>query len=251
MFQAEDYSDDEEDPTEAQEPLPPDIAEIGDVFPSGRPDSAKLQQIRSLLPPYARATDLCESYVSHGSLFFRPFKRDELLGPFLQSIYTLEGSTEDPNPHTLATFFFILALAALLDLRLPPYNAEAERFYGAGRAALGLRSVYDSPLVDTVRAIGFMATYHSLAGKKYSRDSSWCLMSIAAKLAQCVRRQHSFCVFKALICVGQSRSDCVSGLPSSSTSLVDARLDRDPARWHMDSKTVQSRRCVCPAVLFF
>ncbi|KAJ7502607.1 fungal-specific transcription factor domain-containing protein, partial [Mycena galericulata] len=199
---AEDYSDDEDDPADAL--LPPEITEIGDVFPSGRPNAEKLQQIRSLLPPYARATDLCQSYMAHGALFFRPFKRDELLGPFLQSIYDVP--TDGDNSHALATFFFILAIGALLDLRLPPYNTEAERFYGAGRAALGLRAVYDSPLVDTVRAIGFMATYHTLAGKKYSRDSAWCLMSIAAKLAQSIG------------------------------------LHRDSARWHMDPKMVQSRR---------
>ncbi|KAJ7750922.1 fungal-specific transcription factor domain-containing protein [Mycena maculata] len=208
LLVAEDYSDDEE-ATDTQTPLPPEIAEIGDVFPSGRPNSAKLQHIRTLLPPYERATDLCDSYFLHGALFFRPIKRDELLGPFIQSIYAPEGTTEDSEaatPHALATFFFVLALGALLDLRLPPYNDEAERFYGAGRAALGLRAVYDSPLVDTVRAIGLMATYHSLAGKKYSRDSAWCLMSIAAKLAQSIG------------------------------------LHRDSARWHMDPKMVQNRR---------
>lgn len=165
---------------------------MGDVFPSGRSNDAKLLHIQSLLPSYARAVELTELYILHGALFFRPMKRDELFGPFLQSIYApAEGS--DVNPHALASLFFILALASLLDLRLPPYNAQAEYFYGAGRAALGLRAVYDSPLVDTVRAVGLMATYHTLAGKKYSRDSAWCLMSIAAKLAQSVRIAPSIC----------------------------------------------------------
>ncbi|KAJ7116327.1 fungal-specific transcription factor domain-containing protein [Mycena epipterygia] len=210
LLVVEDYSDEEDGASDIEAPLPPNIAEFGDVFPSGRPSAAKLQQIRSLLPPYAQAIALCDAYLSHGALFFRPLKRDELLGPFLQSIYSPEGSEEGADtpttPHAIATFFFVIALGALLDLRLPPYNADAERFYGAGRAALGLRAVYDSPLVDTVRAIGLMATYHSLAGKKYSRDSAWCLMSIAAKLAQSIG------------------------------------LHRDSARWHMDPKTVQKRR---------
>ncbi|KAJ7090825.1 hypothetical protein B0H15DRAFT_778919 [Mycena belliarum] len=202
---AEDYSDEEDDAR--AEAVSPDIAEFGDVFPSGRHLDIKLQRVRTLLPPYTRATDLCTAYLAHGALFFRPIKRDELLGPFLEAIYApvVEGSAKVAS-HTLATLFFVLALGALLDLRLPPYNAEAERFYGAGRAALGLRAVYDSPQVDTVRAIGLMATYHSLAGKNYSRDSAWCLMSVAAKLAQSV--------------------------------------NRDSARWHMDPKTVQQRRHV-------
>jgi hypothetical protein len=184
-LQAEDYSDEEDGASDTEPPVPRDIAEIGDVFPSGRLLASKLQHIRTLLPPYARAVDLCEAYLLHGALFFRPIKRDELLGPSLQAIYAPDGMEGDPHAH--AVLFFVLALGALLDLRLPPYNAEAECFYGAGRAALGLHAVYDSPLVDTVRAIGLMATYHSHAGKKYSRNSAWCLMSMAAKLAQSVR----------------------------------------------------------------
>ncbi|KAJ7657379.1 fungal-specific transcription factor domain-containing protein [Mycena polygramma] len=210
LLVAEDYSDEEDDPCTQDPPLPADIAEIGGLFPSGHARAAKLQRIRTLLPSYDRAVDLCEQYLGHGALFFRPIKRDELLGAFLQAIYASQDTTADGSnadaPHALAVLFFILALGALLDLRLPPYNAEAERFYCAGRAAIGLRAVYDSPLVDTVRAVGLMATYHSHAGKKYSRDSAWCLMGIASKLAQSVR------------------------------------LHRDSARWNMDHKTVQSRR---------
>ncbi|KAJ7216791.1 hypothetical protein B0H12DRAFT_1153995 [Mycena haematopus] len=188
LLVAEDYSDEEDDASDTEPPLPQDIAEIGDVFPSGRQLASKLQHIRTILPPYARAVDLCEVYLSHGALFFRPINRDELLGPFLQAIYGTDATEANTDaPHALAMLFFILALGALLDLRLPPYNAEAERFYGAGRSALGLHAVYDSPQVDTVRAIGLMATYHTHAGKKYSRNSAWCLMSVAAKLAQSAR----------------------------------------------------------------
>ncbi|KAF8204406.1 fungal-specific transcription factor domain-containing protein [Mycena galopus ATCC 62051] len=209
LLVAEDCSDDEDNASDTEPPLPQDIAEIGDVFPSGRLLASKLRHIRTLLPPYARAVELCEAYLGHGALFFRPIKRDELLGPFLQGIYApdaTEGDGDSDAPHALATLFFTLALGALLDLRLPPYSAEAERFYGAGRSALGLHAVYDSPLVDTVRAIGLMATYHTHAGKKYSRNSAWCLMSIAAKLAQSIG------------------------------------LHRDSARWYGDQKTVQMRR---------
>lgn len=82
------------------------------------------------------------------------------------------GPVTSSTPHALATLFFLFALGALLDLDLSPYNAEAEKYYDLGRAALSLRIVYDSPTVETVQAMGLMATYHSLAGKKYSRDSA-------------------------------------------------------------------------------
>ncbi|KAJ3874208.1 fungal-specific transcription factor domain-containing protein [Lentinula edodes] len=61
---------------------------------------------------------------------------------------------------------------------------------------------------DTVRALGLMATYCSMSGKKYARDSAWCGMSLAAKVAQ------------------------------------GSGMHRDPARWHMDPVTVQRRRAL-------
>ncbi|KAJ7034066.1 fungal-specific transcription factor domain-containing protein [Mycena alexandri] len=210
LLVAEDQSDEEDDSlSDGEAPIPLDILELGNIFPQARPNLPKLQRIRTLLPQYEHAIYLCEAYLSHAALFFRPIKRDELLGPFIQAIYMPEDQTEVGNgdvAHALAVLFFVLALGALLDLQLTPYNAEAERYYAAGRAALSLRSVYDSPLFDTVRGVGLMATYHSLAGKKYSRDSAWCLISMAAKLAQSIG------------------------------------LHRDSARWYMDATMVQRRR---------
>lgn len=149
--------------------------------------------LESLLPSHERAWALCESYLGHGALFFRPIQREELMNTFLPGVYNTASArvtsrvaadaspredSEDPapadssSPHALATCFFLFALGALLDLNLGPYNAEAEHYYDLGRSALSLRAVFDSPKVDTVQALGLMATYHSLAGKKYSRDSA-------------------------------------------------------------------------------
>ncbi|KAF5338111.1 hypothetical protein D9758_015363 [Tetrapyrgos nigripes] len=59
---------------------------------------------------------------------------------------------------------------------------------------------------DTIRALGLMSTCLSMFGKKYARDGAWAVMSLASKVAQ------------------------------------GAGMHRDPARWHMDPKTVQRRR---------
>lgn len=99
------------------------------------------------------------------------------------------GSTPAPahvDPHSLATLFFILAIGTLLDTNQPAYSDLAESFYDLGRAALSLRAVFHSPQLSTIQAVALMSTYHSLGPKKYSRDSVWCLMSLAAKLAQSV-----------------------------------------------------------------
>lgn len=160
--------------------------------------------IASRLPSRDRAHLLCQLYIDHASLFFRPIKSDELFDLFLPNVY------KDPHsalPHTLATLFFVFALGALFDLRLRAYNKEAELYYHLGLTALSLKHILlDTPQINTIRAVGLMATYHSMDSKKYSRDSAWCSMGLAAKLA------------------------------------LSIGLHRDSARWHMDPNTVQMRR---------
>ncbi|KAF8894235.1 fungal-specific transcription factor domain-containing protein [Gymnopilus junonius] len=191
-----------------------DIEKLANLFPftgKGRPNVNGLALIEMFLPSFERASQLCDSYIKHATYFFRPIKPDDLLDILFPSIYkriatrSQDAANGDHNtPHALASLCFIFALGCVLDLTRLPYNSEAERYYDLGRAALSLKSVYDSPNMDSVKAMGLMATYHSLAGKKYSRDSAWCVMSFAAKLAQSVHR--------------------------------------DSARWNMDPKTVQRRR---------
>ncbi|KIK68235.1 hypothetical protein GYMLUDRAFT_709234 [Collybiopsis luxurians FD-317 M1] len=161
-----------------------------------------------------------------------------------------------PSPHLLSTLFFIFALGSFFDLSssVKKYVSESEMLFELGRKALvcsrgvvnsaaprqhpnntpspgGTDEVDDHDLAlspaskelladrtsttfaappssaeDTVRALGLMATYCSMSGKKYARDSAWCGMSLAAKVAQ------------------------------------GSGMHRDPARWHMDPKTVQRRR---------
>lgn len=187
----EEGSSDEEEPAESQDAFA-DIEKLANLFPftgKGHPNVNGLALIEMFLPSFERASQLCDSYIKHGSYFFRPIKSDDLLAVLFPSIYKRitarsQNSSQDmdPNrdevvhntPHALATLCFIFALGCLLDLTLPPYNSEAERYYDLGRAALSLKPVYDSPNMDSVQAMGLMATYHSMAGKKYSRDSAVC-----------------------------------------------------------------------------
>ncbi|KAF8624946.1 hypothetical protein AX17_006972 [Amanita inopinata Kibby_2008] len=204
-----------------REPLPTELDNLSNLFPFTRKNQPKghaLEALERYLPPHERAWTLGQSYIDHGALFFRPIKREELVNSLLPNVYNAASqrvqtrinnlgggrspksesgesgcgigaaSLDEENGccHALATLFFVFALGALLDLKLGPFNAEAERYYDLGRAALSLRMAYDSPSIDTVQAIGLMATYHTLAARKYSRDSAWCLMSFAAKLAQSI-----------------------------------------------------------------
>ncbi|KAG5351982.1 hypothetical protein C0989_004276 [Termitomyces sp. Mn162] len=205
-----------------------DVKGLLPQFPFSRPKlstSVIIAYLESHLPSQERAYTLGDTYIKHASNFFRPIKQDELFNSFLPGIYKAaavrHSQNESPSssetaqaspdaiknsPHALATLFFLFALGALLDLSLPPYNAEAEHYYELGHSALGLRVTFDSPQLDTVQALGLMATYHCFAGKKFHRDSAWCVMSFAMKIAQGIG------------------------------------LHRDSARWKMDPKTVQKRR---------
>jgi hypothetical protein len=158
----------------------------------GSTQEEALDVLEGCLPSKERAMQLCESYIDHASHFFRPIKREELLDSFLPAIYssaslsstsslsspptpTSPTSPTTPKrntPHALSTLFFLFALGALLDLSLSPYNSEAERYYELGRAALSRKVVFESPTVDTVRALGLMATYHCLGGRGCSRNSA-------------------------------------------------------------------------------
>jgi hypothetical protein len=153
-----------------------------------------LDVLFSLLPPRPRAWTLCETYIEQASWIFRPLKRDEIIDEVLTPIYNEKKERENAkleaihrtSPHKLAVMFMIFAQGALVDLTLPPYNAEAENYHHYARAALSLRSVFDSPAIETVQTIVYMAYYRGNTGKRYSLDSVWTLMSLGAKLAQSV-----------------------------------------------------------------
>ncbi|KAF8962407.1 hypothetical protein BDZ97DRAFT_1824910 [Flammula alnicola] len=214
--------DDKQDGTHAPLDMFHEVEKLANLFPftaKGRPNTSGLELLETFLPSRERASQLCDSFTNHAAYFFRPIKSDELLNVLLPSIYDRiatrkedgptnsereHGPLDSDIPHALATLYFIFALGCLLDIQLPPFSSEAEKYYDLGRASLSLRAVYDSPNMYSVQAMGLMATYHSLAGKKYTRDSAWCVMSFAAKLAQSVHR--------------------------------------DSARWNMDPSTVQKRR---------
>lgn len=178
--------------------MTPELQSLANLFPftaQKTPNPSVLGLLESFLPSHERTWSLIESYLLHASFFFRPVKRDELINTLVPTIYNaacertklpVNADASSPNsdksyedvdvnaysPHALATLFFIYALGALLDLNLPPYNAEAEHYYQLGRAALSLSSIFDSPQIDTIQAIGLMATYHTTGGKKYTRDSA-------------------------------------------------------------------------------
>ncbi|KAL0582042.1 hypothetical protein V5O48_000100 [Marasmius crinis-equi] len=218
-------ADIDEGPAE-EDPLPPsEILQLSALFPLAREDAADqtLKVLYNHLPPRPRAWTLCETYLEHVSWMFSPIRREEIVDDVLTPIYrNLNQIQQNPgsddsysaiSPHKLAVLYIIFSLGALTDLTLDPYNTEAENYFQMGKAALGLRAVFDSQELSTIQAVALAATYHNMAGRRYTMDSAWCIVSLASKLAQ--------------------------GLG----------LHRDSARWNLDSKVVQRRRALFYEVL--
>ncbi len=188
-----------DDEAEAAPSLEPELANIAIPFPMAiieEGTDALIAKLEAHLPPQPRAWALCETFLEHLSWWCRPIKRDELINDVLVPIYNCikdphrtsyhRDDEDDRCPHLLAVLFFVLALGSLVDLTLAPCSAEAELYYRLGRAALSLRSVFDSPELETVQAVTLMGLYHSLCTSRYSLESAWRIISLAAKIAQSV-----------------------------------------------------------------
>ena len=189
------------DEGEAAPCLDPQLADLAITFPLTLVEDgtdALVERLEAALPPQTRAWALCETFMEHLSWWSRPIKRDELIDDILVPIYNCKKDptkksyhrdAEDDEgkcPHLLAVLCFVFALGSLMDLTLQPCNAEAELYYRLGRAALSLRSVFDSPNIETVQAMLLMGEYHSLCTVRYSLESAWRIFSFSAKIAQSV-----------------------------------------------------------------
>ncbi|PBK72608.1 hypothetical protein ARMSODRAFT_931276 [Armillaria solidipes] len=199
-------------------PIPLEVARLSNSFPFTADGSVNwekaLDTLIDHLPERPRAWALCETYLEHASWSFRPIQRDEIVDDILTPAYRCAKERKNGtvtaaqiiSSHKLAVLFILFAIGSLVDLTLEPYNYESEHYYHLSRAALSLRSLFDSPEIATVQAVVLIASYHGMGGQRYTMDSTWNIMSLGAKLAQSLG------------------------------------LHRDSARWKMDAKTVQRRR---------
>ncbi|KZP16269.1 hypothetical protein FIBSPDRAFT_749007, partial [Athelia psychrophila] len=209
---------------------------------SGWVDNSTAEIIDSLyskMPPYPRAVELASIYHSFDSYMFpavSPAEISEILVvSYLPAAPPLQGSSEDICCHRIATAFFVLAIGALFDPHLPPYNAEAKHYYNLGCTALSLRSIFEAPQMSTVHAVVAMGTYHYLAGDECSRGSSWTIIGLACKLAQGVYRDSARWGFNANT-VQQRRKffwdlvfmDALQATNSSSIYLQSLAVGRPP-----------------------
>lgn len=89
--------------------------------------------------------------------------------------------------HDLALFFGVLAVGALADLSMPPYNSEAQRYYALARVALALSPLSANASLSTVKAVHLISLYNGMSGKESNMSNTYTVLNLAGRLAQKVR----------------------------------------------------------------
>lgn len=187
--------------------MPDILNRLSVMFPMGvgwAPDSPELEHaiemLFSGLPPTPRTWSLVETYMENASWMSQAIKREDLIEDYLTPIYNAKKEREDPavtnkpqiSPHKLAVMFLVFAIGANADYTLPPLNEEAEKYHCYARAALSLRSIFDSPMMETVLAVVLLSLHNTSTRDLHSRDNSWTLTGLGCKLAQSVSHAAPF-----------------------------------------------------------
>ncbi|KAG9313765.1 hypothetical protein JVU11DRAFT_6124 [Chiua virens] len=218
--------------------LPGPVKHLSKTFPLAPvfSDAVDLNYlVQNHLPPWHRARQLCELYLSQAPWFFGAVTKKQLLEECLPLWYSeasdllppgsvapsvhgspLGGSAESQakTSHELALLFVIFCFGALTDNSLPPApdNEEANMYCHLARAALNLEPVLDRPpSVTTIQTLALLAIYQGLVSGENSIECTWGIFGLATKLAQ---------------------------------SVTHKKADRDCARWQLSPSEVQKRRAL-------
>ncbi|TBU24177.1 hypothetical protein BD311DRAFT_672335 [Dichomitus squalens] len=181
-------------------PLPGEITRFSNAFPftpMGPPHHV-YELIEGHLPPYPRACELLESYVSHAAWLFRSVPRTQLFDEMLPRYYRQAADDDAPlprmeqsNPHDLALLLLCFAIGALMDLKQQPYNSEAEHYCQLAQAAMCLHPVLANPTLVTIQALHLQSIYVAMVGNEpggqdNQMEFSWALVTLAGQLSHTV-----------------------------------------------------------------
>lgn len=198
--------------------------------PLGAPTAIR-DLIDSHLPPWPTATHLVQTYLAQVLWIFHGVTRAQLVDDMLPAIYHTQSAGaggDEPvaagedysGPHDLALLFIVFAIGALVQ---PTADADAdapsdgsaqtttkstsatassalgEHFHQLARAALALQPVLEKPAIVTIQALHLMSIYNAMSGtdlrNETSMEMTWGLLTLAAHLAQTVRRFASRCAW--------------------------------------------------------
>ncbi len=209
-------------------PLSGEITRFSNAFPftpMGPPHQV-YEMIERHLPPYPRACELAESYVTHAAWLFRSVPRTQLFDEMIPHFYKQVAGEDTPlpsgdygSPHELALLLLCFAIGALVDLKQNPYNSEADHYCQLAQAAMCLRPVLSNPTLVTIQALHLHSIYVAMVGNEqggqdHNMELSWALVTLAGQLSHtvCMRLNcYSLVADRSSRC--QFRSVCVSSLP--------------------------------------
>lgn len=160
--------------------------------------------IRDYLPPWNRACEMAENYLSNATWVFRNINRQQLVNEMLPAIYgkrTAYATDDYGGPHDLACLYSVFALGSVMDTNLPTATAESEgeHFNQLALAALCQQPVLEKPSLVTIQTLHILSVYNAMLGGDVSggestMESTWSLVAVACYLAQTVRYFCSMCI---------------------------------------------------------
>jgi hypothetical protein len=189
-----------ERPHDLRNILPADILQFSNSLPLSpliRPsvDTVKerLRNLHWYLPSAEKAAELREVYYTYAAWMYNPISISEFNATVYSILFKSQGALamgDEPNimlSHRLSVMFMVLAIGSLMDVRLPSYNIEAEKYHQLARAALFQNNIFDEPTLGAVQALYLMSFYLFLSDKHgMSGGSRWAIMGMAVKLAQSI-----------------------------------------------------------------
>ncbi len=168
-----------------------DVANLCNMNGAHVPLEKTISAIEGALPPWERATALCETYLSQGCWLLRPIQRGQLIDELLSSVYMRKSSGFSPSldpalhntsatkVHDIALLLMIFAHGAFVDLTLPAFNNDSESYHLMARELLSLQVVSESPSLSLVQALLLLAVYNLCTDRKPTTETGKSLSSLA------------------------------------------------------------------------
>ena len=157
--------------------------------PIGVPRTHARELIESYLPSWERAEELCRIFLNHMSWMFEIVTYQQLTEDLMPPFYwrgrtPSDVDTPEGGPHELGLLMIVFAVGALVDLALPPYNEEAQRYHILARAALALRPLMEKASLSTIKTLHLISIFNGMSGKESNMANTYTILNLASRIAQ-------------------------------------------------------------------
>ena len=141
--------------------------------------------IKSYLPPIDRTYHLCQRFFQEVSWIYRGVPSSQIFDHVIPILYgkKVENPDQASCPHTLALFFSVLAISALVE----EGTEEAGHYHQIAKEAVTLQPTLEEPSLETIQTLRLWSVYSGMTdGPDGSMELTWSLVTLAAHLSQTV-----------------------------------------------------------------